>query len=211
MQFGLGIKFPTGDYRYQDYFYRKEDSLVLAPVNPSIQLGDGGTGITTELNTYYIINKAMSLYGNLFYLINPREQNGVSPLLGRAPSNVDIKSGRCVNSVPDQYTARAGINYTKDKMSVSIGGRLEGIPVHDLVGGSNGNRRAGYNLSIEPGIIYNLNKISLSAYVPVMLKQATRQTVPDKIASKYTNTYTLLSGGFSDYLIFFGLSFKLNQ
>ena len=69
-------------------------------------------------------------------------------------------------------------------MSVSIGGRLEGIPVHDLVGGSNGNRRAGYSLSIEPGIIYNLNKISLSAYVPVMLKQATRQTVPDKIASK---------------------------
>lgn len=97
MQFGLGIKFPTGDYRYQDYFYRKEDSLVLAPVNPSIQLGDGGTGITTELNTYYIINKAMSLYGNLFYLINPREQNGVSPLLGRAPSSVDIKSGRFVN------------------------------------------------------------------------------------------------------------------
>ena len=43
IQVGLGIKLPTGDYRFQDYFY-KTSGRVLAPVNPTLQLGDGGTG-----------------------------------------------------------------------------------------------------------------------------------------------------------------------
>jgi hypothetical protein len=123
VQLGLGIKLPTGDFRYQDYFYRNDSTAVLAPVNPSVQLGDGGTGIVTELNTYYILNKSFTLYGNFYYLINPREQNGVSPLVGRTPSVIDIKSGRAVNSVPDQYTARVGINYGINKVAVSAGWR----------------------------------------------------------------------------------------
>ena len=53
IQGGLGLKIPTGDYRYQDYFYRKDDSTVFAPVDQAIQLGDGGTGITAELNAFY--------------------------------------------------------------------------------------------------------------------------------------------------------------
>jgi hypothetical protein len=47
------IKLPAGDFKYQDYFYRKEDSTVLAPVDQAIQLGDGGTGITLELGAFY--------------------------------------------------------------------------------------------------------------------------------------------------------------
>ena len=96
------------------------------------------------------------------------------------------------------------MSYTKDKLSLSVGGRLEGIPVNDLVGGSNGNRRAGYNLSIEPGISYNMNNTSFIVYVPIMMKQATRQTVPDKKAGNDV----LLSGGFADYLVFAGVSIK---
>src|SRR5207237_1694711 len=46
IQIGLGIKLPTGDYKYEDIFYKNHDSSkVLAPVNASIQLGDGGTGL----------------------------------------------------------------------------------------------------------------------------------------------------------------------
>src|SRR5262249_51649965 len=48
LQLGLGLKLPTGDYKYQDYFHRNDTTKVLAPVNPSIQLGDGGTGIIAE-------------------------------------------------------------------------------------------------------------------------------------------------------------------
>ena len=53
IQAGLGIKLPTGDYKYQDYFYKSDGTTVLGPVDQSIQLGDGGTGITAELNGFY--------------------------------------------------------------------------------------------------------------------------------------------------------------
>jgi len=209
LQLGLGLKLPTGNYSYQDYFYRKEDSLVLAPVNPSIQLGDGGTGIITELNAYYIIHPSFSLYSNFYYLINPREQNGVSPLLGRPATAIQIKNGSTVNSVPDQYTMRLGINGSYNKLIASAGLRGEGIPVRDLVGGSNGNRRAGYNISFEPGLIYNFKKTSVILFVPIMIKRGTRQTIPDKIATDITGSHTLLQGGFADYIVFMGVSFKL--
>ena len=71
IQLGLGIKFPTGDYKYQDRFHWTKDTTVLGYVNPSIQLGDGGTGIITELNTFYFLNtrNTISLYGNFYYLM----------------------------------------------------------------------------------------------------------------------------------------------
>ena len=209
VQFGLGLKFPTGNYKYEDYFYRKEDSLVLAPVNPSIQLGDGGTGIFTELNTYYILDFRYSLYANFYYLINPREVNGTSSLLGRIPTLTQIKSTSNVNSVPDQYTMRAGINGSFNKIIVSAGIRAEGIPVYDLMGGSHGNRRAGYNISFEPGVIYNFKKTSVLVFVPFMVKRETLQSVPDKITTDLTGNYTLTQGGFADFLVFVGVSFKI--
>ncbi|MGI8581125.1 MAG: hypothetical protein ACR2KX_02965 [Chitinophagaceae bacterium] len=209
IQLGLGLKLPTGNYDYQDYFYRKEDSLVLAPVNPSIQLGDGGTGIITELNGFYILNQNFSLYTNMHYLINPREQNGVSPLLGRKPTLVQIKNGSTVNSVPDQYTIRAGVNASFNKIIASAGFRAEGIPVHDLVGGSNGNRRAGHNFSFEPGLTYNFKQTSVIFYLPILIKRVIKQTVPDKIATDITGNQTILQGGFADYIVFIGASFKL--
>jgi hypothetical protein len=68
IQLGMGIKLPTGDFRYQDYFYKKT-GVVSAPVNTTIQLGDGGTGFTLELNGFYNVTRRVSLYGNLFYLL----------------------------------------------------------------------------------------------------------------------------------------------
>ncbi len=48
--------------------HRNDSTKVLSAVNPSIQLGDGGTGIITELNLFYVLNAArtISFYGNLF-------------------------------------------------------------------------------------------------------------------------------------------------
>src|SRR5260221_2366028 len=82
IQVGLGLKLPTGDYRAQDYFYKDNTSKVLNPVNAVIQPGDGGTGIIAEINTYYTIQRTINLYGNLFYLFNPRDQNGTSNIYG---------------------------------------------------------------------------------------------------------------------------------
>jgi hypothetical protein len=209
VQVGLGLKLPTGDYKYQDYFYRNDSTPVLAPVNPAIQLGDGGTGIITELNGFYIFSKHISMYGNLYYLISPREQNGASTTFGRTPTAVQIKSGNTEASVTDIFSMRGGLIFNYNTVALSAGLRNEGVPVHDLIGGSNGTRRAGYNLSFEPGIIYKLKRTTLYAYVPVIVSRKISQNVPDKKATEITGVYTLTAGGSGDYQVFFGATFKL--
>lgn len=211
IQLGLGIKFPTGAFNYQDYFYRNDSTKILSAVNPSIQLGDGGTGIITELNTFYILNttRTLSLYGNFYYMANPREQNGTAITNGRIPPRIDSIANNIILSVADQFSMRAGINYSLKSWAFSIGIRNEGTPVNDLLGGSEGVRRAGHNLSVEPGIIYKMKKASVYVYVPVIVSRETRQTLSDQFKTKRTGTYTLTQGGFADYVVFVGALFKL--
>lgn len=209
IQVGLGIKFPTGDYRVQDYFYRNDTTLVLAPVNPSIQLGDGGTGILSELNGYYRFSKAISVYGNAFYLTSPREQNGVSVTGGRAPTLLQVKTRGTVASVTDQYSLRAGVDVDFGQVTLSAGWRKEGVPAYDLIGGSTGFRRAGHNMSIEPGVTFRMRKASVYTYVPIIFDRRTKQVTSDKLAREVTGIYTLGKGGFADYLLFAGVLLKL--
>jgi hypothetical protein len=208
-QLGLGIKFPTGDYRYQDYFYRKDSTKVLAPVNASIALGDGGTGLITELNTFYIITKKFHFYGNFWYLINPRDMNGVSTMMGDAPASWQTQSGWDTYSVPDVYTARAGFDYNLKTLSFSAGFRLEGVPVNDLLGESDGLRRPGHNLSVEPGIIYKTKSISIYAYVPVIIGREIEQDNSAKKASEILHQFKMGSGSSGNYFVFLGALFKL--
>jgi hypothetical protein len=209
VQIVLGVKFPTGDYKYQDYFYRNDSTKVLAPVEVPIQLGDGGTGIVTELNTFYNFSSSLSLFGNFYYLFNPREQNGVLNTFGKTPSDTSLKSGYYIASVPDQYSIRVGINFNFNKLSFSAAFRDEGVPVYDLIGGSNGARKAGYNISVEPGLLYKLKKTTLYVYLPVIVARKIKQNVPDKIWTELRGAYVLRHGGSPDYLVFLGASFKL--
>jgi hypothetical protein len=212
IQVGLGVKFATGDYKYQDYFYRNDSTKILSPVNPSIQLGDGGTGLITELNTFYIVNalQTISLYGNFFYLANPRDISGTQFTAGRTPTTVQIRSGNVDLSVPDVYSMRFGAYYNlSQQLSFSGGLRDEGAPVHDLFGQSNGARRAGHITSVEPGIIYKLKKTTLYVYAPVVISRKIKQNVPDKITSELTGVHTIGPGGFNNFSVFAGVQFKL--
>jgi hypothetical protein len=79
-------------------------------------LGDGGTGIITELNTFYFLDNTISFYGYFYYLINPREQNGVLATLGgRQASDLLKKSNGDAVSVPDVFSMRIGANYNLAK------------------------------------------------------------------------------------------------
>ena len=64
VQVGLGLKLPTGDYRYMDYFHKTDSTKILGPVDQSIQLGDGGTGITFEANAFYSFSRRTSVFFN---------------------------------------------------------------------------------------------------------------------------------------------------
>jgi len=209
IQVGLGLKLPTGDYRYMDYFIKNDSTKLLGPVDQSIQLGDGGTGFTTEVNAYYNFTHDFGLYANFYYLFNPREQNGVSTARGGTANANSIANGSHVMSVPDQYMARLGANYTFNRFSISGGMRLEAVPAEDLIGGSNGFRRPGYILSAEPGITYQFRKATVFASVPVAVRRDRVQSVPDKISTALTGNYTQGDAAFADYLINVGCSFRL--
>jgi hypothetical protein len=209
VQVGLGLKLATGDYQYQDFFVKADGSKVLGPVDQSIQLGDGGTGFTTEVNAYYNFNRIVGVYGNGYYLINPREQNGTSTARGSAPSASAITYGTSTMSVPDQFMARLGANVNIENLGFSIGGRVEGIPSKDLVGGSSGFRRPGYVVSIEPGMSFTYNKTTAFVTVPVAVKRDRTQSVADKLRTDATGVYAHGDAAFADYLISIGFSVKL--
>ncbi|HEX6431782.1 MAG TPA: hypothetical protein VF008_29025 [Niastella sp.] len=208
IQVGLGLKLPTGDYRYQDFFIKNDTTKVLGPVDQSIQLGDGGTGFTAEINAYYNFIPELGVYGNFFYLLNPREQNGVSSARGGTPSSDAIKYGTTVMSVPDQYMVRAGANATLNKFTFSGGMRFECQPSKDLVGGSSGFRRPGKILSIEPGVNYQFSKATLYAYVPFAIKRDRIQSNADKLKTAATGVHAQGDAAFADYLVNIGCTFK---
>ncbi len=208
IQVGLGLKLATGDYKYQDRFYTATGTTVIGPVDQSIQLGDGGTGFTVELNGYYNLNRTVSLYGNFYYLVNPREQNGVSTARGGTPSATALANGSDVMSVPDQYMLRGGFNFMVDKFTFSAGMRNECIPAHDLINGSSGFRRPGYIISGEPGVTYAFKKFNLYAYVPVAITRNRTQSVADEITTTLTGKYTKGDAAFADYTVNIGMSLR---
>lgn len=206
-QLGLGIKLPTGQDDYQDYWYNvgPDTTKELRTVDQSIQLGDGGTGITLELNTFYNITPQLNFYGNFYYLSNPREQNGVRTYRETlAPSLYN----EAIMSVPDQYMARFGFNYAIKHLQVGAGLRWEGIPVYDVIGGSGDFRRPGYVMSAEPVVSYSFKKVNVYAAVPIALVRDRKQSVTDKEYSEKFGVFKQGDAAFADYSINLGVSFK---
>ena len=208
IQAGLGLKLPTGDFRYQDMFWRNDSTYAMAPVDQSIQLGDGGTGIALELRGYYNVSHRFGLFSDIYYLVNPREQNGVSTARGGNLSANAIKYFTSTMSVPDQYMVRAGANFMVNRFTFSGGARLEGIPSSDLIGGDKGFRRPGYILSAEPVVSYELRKIQLYASVPFALERNRTQSNADKLITAATGNKTQGDAAFADYFVNVGATFK---
>jgi hypothetical protein len=217
IQAGLGIKLPTGNYEYQDYFHKLaangSDSTVLGPVDQSIQLGDGGTGFTLELNGFYNFTPAISVYGNFYYLANPREQNGVSTGRGGSVNATAIKYFTSTMSVPDQYMMRAGVNVGLDALvehlSFSGGIRTEAVPSSDLFGGDRGFRRPGIVTSAEPTLSYMTKSGIFYVSVPVAISRNRTQSYSDKLRTADTGTKVQGDAAFADYLVNVGFSVRL--
>ena len=199
MQIGLGLKLPTGDFRYQDYFQKNDSTTTFGPVDQSIQLGDGGTGIATELKAYYKPAKKLSVYADAYYLVNPREQNGVSTSRGGLASANSMKYFTAYMSVPDQYMVRAGLTYSVKKFEFTSGIRIEGIPAEDLVGGNKGFRRPGYVIAVEPVISYRTKKLDFYLSVPVAVQRNRVQSYADKLQTTATGIRTQGDAAFADY------------
>jgi len=175
---GIGFKAPTGDDKASDISYRTTGP-VTRPVDPSIQPGDGGWGLLLEMQAY------QKIFGHLFgyvqgsYVITPQEQNHTETTLGDRPG---IPSLIKYDSIPDQYFGRGGFSYViwpQGGLTLSLGARIEGVPVYDAIGGSMGFRRPGYTISIEPAISWTGSKNSFSIYAPVAVYRNRERSAPE--------------------------------
>jgi hypothetical protein len=224
LQIGLGAKLPTGNYKYEDEFHRRgklgQDSLITRVVDQSIQPGDGGFGILASFDAAYMVSDKISLYASGMYLSNPRNTNGVV----RTANLTRDANGEFIPlsnefSVADQYFARAGARVNlSESFQASLGGRIECIPSHDIIGSEDGFRRPGYIVSADPAIFYIKGNHIFGLNVPVALvRDRTRNTI-DIARGMDTNPNSERYGkpiqgdaAFADFLVSFSYAFKLSK
>jgi hypothetical protein len=203
---GLGIKLPTGNYAFKDEFHKLDangqDMLVTNVVDQSIQPGDGGTGAIVEYNFLKVFGHNWILYSNGSYLFNPMNTNGVKR--NNNPTTIPLSNEF---SVCDQYFARIGGQYMIGEFAPALGGRIEGIPSKDAIGSSDGFRRPGYIVSIEPSVYWARGNHLIGLNVPVALVRNRTQSQVDKQRSVETGQQVHGDAAFADYLLSVRYSF----
>ncbi|WP_417361153.1 hypothetical protein [Galbibacter sp.] len=211
MSVGIGFKLPTGKYNASDIFYNvgPDGTPQVRPVDQSIQPGDGGFGITVDLQFYRSITENLFVYGGGFYLFNPKETNEIRTFRETLSPILENES---ITSVPDQFAVRAGMGLSFTSIfSASLGARYEGVPVEDVIGGSSGFRRPGTVLSIDPGVGMSLSNFSFNVNVPFAVRRERPQSVTDLETQAITGEYRHGDAAFADYLINVGISYTFNN
>jgi hypothetical protein len=192
---GLFLKLPTGKYNATGLATNAQGQQIIATADQSIQAGDGGTGFAVDLQAYKRIPFQSELYFAGLHLFNPRNTNGVSTFRGAR--------GEQVMSVTDQYLYRGGIGRPVPKirgLAVSFGGRIEGVPVRDAFGKSDGFRRPGYAISLDPGFLYVRGLYMFSCNIPFAIERNRKRSVADYINGRHGDA------AFADYSIMMSLS-----
>ena len=197
---GVSLKLPTGRPDATSWAIDRTGKAVIATADQSIQAGDGGYGFALDMQAYHRLTFSSNVYFSGTYLFNPRDTNGV-PTFRTRP-------GETVMSVADQYLFRAGFASAVPKMgrfsfrglTATFGARMEGVPAFDLIGDSNGFRRPGYAVSLDPGFLYARGSYLFSCNVPfAVYRNRTRSN------SDYANN-TWGDAAFADYALTFSFS-----
>src|SRR5690606_8043815 len=187
----------TGEHDALGSFRTYGGDTEVRTLDPSIQPGDGGVGLALSLSGFRALGP-VSLYASGTYLLSPRNTSGV-PTSRSRPSEAFL-------SVPDQYIARAGgfVRVPRlELLSLGLGARVEGTPVEDLIGGSEGFRRPGYSLAVEPAVQLAGAGWAVSASLPIAVRRNRKASVPDRMDRTHGDA------AFASYAVIVGLSYRI--
>ncbi|MBK6730084.1 MAG: hypothetical protein IPG60_03645 [Bacteroidetes bacterium] len=213
---GAGIKFPTGNFAFQDTFYYigNEGANVFKEVDQSIQLGDGGWGFSLQTQGYaQLETEQWFVYYSIYYLFTP----GDTLSWQKRVDKIDPANPPAVNySIPDQFLIRGGFTYSPSRfagMAFNLGFRFEGIPGRDAFGETNGKRRPGKVAAIDPGATYIAGNHIFSLSVPISVYRNRTQSVQDierqQVDPGPPGDPRHGDAAFSDYTVFFNYSYRL--
>jgi len=215
---GLGVKLNTGSHDETDDAPQANGTIQNVVMDQAIQPGDGGIGVSLEFQGFRKLIGKWYGFANGYYLFNPRESNGT--FKSAAKLGLD---GYNLYASPDQYFGRAGVMTTVDKknnLSVSLAGRIEGIPAYDAIGGQVAYRRPGYVIAVESGISYRKGKHGITLFVPYNIVRNRIQSAADIADQKIQNArianpanYVHVQGdaAFADYSINLGYTYRFTM
>jgi hypothetical protein len=195
IQMGINLKIPTGIYNATGHAVDSQGRPVVATADQSIQAGDGRVGFSLDIQAFHPLPFGFMAYFTGVYLFNPADTNGVSTFR-RA-------KGEDVMSVTDQYLYRGGISRAVPGvrgLAITFGGRMEGVPVRDAFGKSDGFRRPGYAIDGDPGFMYARGSYIFSCNIPWAIERNRRRSVSD-IAN-----HTHGDAAFADYAVTLGVA-----
>lgn len=205
---GLGVKLPTGKYDVVDDFYNQgpqRNQTIAGVVDQSIQLGDGGFGVTLDAQGVQTLGTDLVLMSNLFYMANLTNTNGIrlrTAVLGGTADSSEYSSA-------DQFGVRLGVMYGMfNGWTAYIGARAEGVPSSDLIGGSAGWRRPGYAVSVEPGVGYSTSSISVFLSTPIAAYRNRTQSYIDKLRTQVRGVEVIGDAAFADALFNLSVSYR---
>ena len=189
------LKLPTGIHDATGSGLYK-GQIIKATADQSLQPGDGSWGFNIGTQGYKSLWKRATAYGQATYLVNPRDTNGVKTFRSQP--------GQGVMSVSDQYLYRAGLSQGIPRakgLALSLGIRGEGVPVRDLLGSSNGFRRPGSIISIDPGLMLHYKRDTIAVNGPWALYRDRPPSVPEI-------QYHIINGDafFADYTVIASVS-----
>jgi hypothetical protein len=192
------LKLPTGINDAKGLKTNSNGSTTMEPFDESIQPGDGTWGFSVATEAYREIKWRTTGYFTGSWLFSPQDTTGVLTFRG-AP-------GEGVVSATDQYLWRGGFSrpVTGVKLvrglALSVGGRMEGVPVRDAFGKSDGFRRPGYVISIEPGLMYERGRTMINVSGPWAMERNRKTSVTD------LENHTHGDAAFADYTVIAGVT-----
>lgn len=215
LMIGAGLKLPTGKHSVMDDAPQSDGTTKKVVMDQAIQPGDGGVGLSLEFSGFTQLYKSLYGFANAYYLFSPKESNGTfksGPSAGLAGYNI--------YACPDQYFGRAGVMTTVGKtkrLTLSLAGRIEGIPAYDILGGQVAYRRPGYVVAVESGVSYSRGQHSISLFVPYNFIKNRIQSAADIARQNLENSaitdpeqqvHRQGDAAFADYSISLGYAFR---